>query len=149
MELLASENSFQKGSNKQQIPYISPTNLFIIHIFSCDWFDCFCKQRRSNSEEERQKKQLWKIPTSHSVPSTLKIFSVSTETSSTRLSTSPEKGRFNHDRWEFRFMGQCLSMLSQIQHPIFQINHPQIFTFIGAEGNSFEDPVPEFNGISL
>lgn len=46
-------------------------------------------------------------------------------------------------------MGQRLSMLSQIQHPTFQINHPQIFTFIGAEGNSFEDPVQEFNGISL
>lgn len=79
----------------------------------------------------------------------LKIFSVSVEMLSIRLTTCPEKKRFNHDCREFCFMRQCLSMLSQIQHPIFQINHPQIFTFIGEEGNSFEDPIKEFNGIFL
>lgn len=73
VELLTSENSFQKGNNNKKYPtflVFHPFIHFIFDIFSTDWFDCFYKQIRNNSEIERQKKQLWKVPQSHRIPST-------------------------------------------------------------------------------
>lgn len=51
-------------TNKTYLLFLAfhPFTYFTFPIFSRDWFDS--KQIRSNSEKEREKRQLWKIPTS-------------------------------------------------------------------------------------